>query len=337
MTIYELAKELNMTPSMVSRAFNPDGKINEEKRKLVLETAKKYNFSPNKFASRLSMRAIKIGILIRSGFKINADKMIAGIKSAYEMHKDYKIKYEITVFEAGQKQLSDYEKVLLKYAKYDGIIVAGLSSKKYTPLLKKIYGINKNIVQVHGINNDVEHLFASKHSEETAANLAAEFLYNCLKFSDKKDVVLFTGDMESSVHRSAEAFFKNACHKFGLNILECVDMKDSADCLRAVVPQIFNKHDVKGVYITSGVSAPLCKYLEEKELSIPLVGFDTYSEIKDYLEKGVFSATIAQNIGNQMQIAFDALVKYIIKGETFGKIIYTDVQLVLKSNMHQFD
>ena len=41
-TIYTLAKELNMTPSMVSRAFNPDAKINEDKRTIVLKTAKKY-------------------------------------------------------------------------------------------------------------------------------------------------------------------------------------------------------------------------------------------------------------------------------------------------------
>lgn len=336
-TIYELAKELNMTPSMVSRAFNPNGKINEEKRKLVLETAKKYNFSPNKFASRLSMRTIRIGILIRSGFKINSDKMVSGIKSAYELLKDYKIKYDITVFQAGQTKLQEYEEVLLKYAEYDGIIVAGLSSRKYTPIIKKAYKINKNIVHVHGVNTEADYLFASKHSEETAANLAGEFLYNSLKYSDKKGVVLFTGDRESSVHLSAEKFFKNACEKFGLNILESVDMKDDAELLKSLVSGIFQKYDVKGIYITSGVSAPLCKYLEENKLDIPLVGFDTYSEIKEYLEKGIFSATIAQNIGAQMENAFELLVKYIINGEKCDKTVYTDVQLVLKSNMHQFE
>ena len=40
-----IAKELNMTPSMVSRAFNPEAKVSEEKRQIVLETAKKYHFS----------------------------------------------------------------------------------------------------------------------------------------------------------------------------------------------------------------------------------------------------------------------------------------------------
>ena len=50
-TIYTLAEELNMTPSMVSRAFNPDARISEDRRAIVLDTAKKYGFSPNKFAS----------------------------------------------------------------------------------------------------------------------------------------------------------------------------------------------------------------------------------------------------------------------------------------------
>lgn len=83
-TIYTLAEELNMTPSMVSRAFNPDARISENNRKIVLETAKKYAFSPNKFASRLSMEAVRIGVLINSRFQINTDKMISGIKEAHE-------------------------------------------------------------------------------------------------------------------------------------------------------------------------------------------------------------------------------------------------------------
>ena len=81
-TIYTLAKELNMTPSMISRAFSPNGKISEKKRKLILEAANKYGFTPNKFASRLSMKNVRIGILINSRFPVNTDKMIAGIESA---------------------------------------------------------------------------------------------------------------------------------------------------------------------------------------------------------------------------------------------------------------
>ena len=97
MTIYTLAAELNMTPSMVSRAFNPNARISEEKRRLVLETAQRYQFSPNRHASRLSMKPIRLGILLCSRFQVNTDKMIAGIREAHEALRDFKIDYEITV------------------------------------------------------------------------------------------------------------------------------------------------------------------------------------------------------------------------------------------------
>ena len=55
------------------------------------------------------------------------------------------------------------------------------------------------------------------------------------------------------------------------------------------------------------------------------------------MEKGIISATIAQNVASQMENAFETLVKNLITGEVCPKILYTDIQLVLKSNMHQFD
>ena len=67
------------------------------------------------------------------------------------------------------------------------------------------------------------------------------------------------------------------------------------------------------------------------------IAFDTYEDIKFYMNKGIISATIAQNVGDQMKKAFESLVKHLISGEECPKTMYTDVQLVLKSNMHQFD
>ena len=130
-TIYTLAKELNMTPSMVSRAFNPEARISEEKRQIVLEAAKKYNFSPNKFASRLSRKTVRIGILINSKFQITTDNMILGIKEAHENMKDYKIRYDISVLHSSQKTDEEIRTILDQYKCYDGIILTGMSSDRY--------------------------------------------------------------------------------------------------------------------------------------------------------------------------------------------------------------
>ena len=117
------------------------------------------------------------------------------------------------------------------------------------------------------------------------------------------------------------------------------DMKDDADYLRSLLPRVFGKYKEKvdGIYITSGVSLELCRYIEENGLDIPLVAFDTYGEIKRYMEKGIISAAISQNVTKQMKVAFEALVRHIMTGKEYPPVLYTDVNLMLKSNMHQFD
>lgn len=338
-TIYTLAKELNMTPSMVSRAFNPEGKINEEKRKLVLETAKKYNFSPNRLASRLSMKPAKIGIFIRSRFKVNSDKMLRGIEKAYDGLKDYKITYDITLRNPKTEPDFDYEAGLMKYKDYDGVIVAGLGFEKYTNALNVLYSVNKNLVQVQSVNENAECLFASKHSEEISSNLAAEFLHNCLKRNERKNILLFTGDKKNTQHVLSEKFFEKACSDRGLTVIESVSMLDDEIYFEKLLSGFTDsqKSKIDGIYITSGFSAPLCRYMEKTGWDVPLVAFDIQKSTKEYLEKGVISAVINQNISLQMESAFTNLAKHIISEEECPKTIYTDIDLVLKSNMHQFE
>ena len=93
---------------------------------------------------------------------------------------------------------------------------------------------------------------------------------------------------------------------------------------------------VDGVYTTSGISEALCRYLDENKVDAAFVAFDTHEAVRRYMKKGVVCAAIDQNVTQQMACAFEGLVKHIISGEKCEKVIYTDVQLVLKSNMHQF-
>ena len=73
-------------------------------------------------------------------------------------------------------------------------------------------GIDK-IVQVQTINEDARYLFASKHREKIAAELAAEFLYSCLKGRKSKNILLITGSEESMLHSNAETAFSECLQK----------------------------------------------------------------------------------------------------------------------------
>ena len=338
-TIYTLAKELNMTPSMVSRAFNPNARVSDEKRKIVLDTAKKYDFSPNRFASRLSMKVVRIGVLINNKFQVNTDKMILGLKSAHEELKDYKIQYDVTVLDPSKYSSEGMRQNLKLYKEYDGIIISGMSSAKYTDFINELYGVTSNVVQVQAVNQNARCLFASKHNEETAANLAAEFLCNCLKKAVRRNILLFTGDLNSTLHQNAMAAFKNSCAAKGLDLLSVVDMKDNEEYFEKILPTVFEQYgdQVDGIYITSGLSLPLCRYLEQNNIDLSFIAFDIYEDIKRYLEKGIVTATVSQNVTVQMKTAFKLLVKHIIIGEKCPDVVHTDVQLVMKSNMYQFN
>ena len=260
-------------------------------------------------------------------------------KSAYEKLKDYKVRYDVTVLDTTKSKLEDYKKTLSKYKNFDGIILSGMSTSRYTELINDVYKVNKNIVQVQSTNKEASYLFESRHNEEISSFLAAEFLYNCLRRSDSKNILLFTGDKKSTLHSASEIAFKNSCSQFGLNLLDSIDMMDDEDYLEKIIPDVFLKYGKKadGIYITSGLSAPICRYLEKNALDIPFVAFDTYEVIKTYMQKGIVSAAIAQNVAGQMETAFEELVRYLIMGTAPQKTLYTDVQIVLKGNMHQFD
>lgn len=66
-TIYDIAKELNVTVSTVSRALSGFPAISDTTRKAVVDMAKKLNYSPNKLASALkSGKTHIIGVIVPS-------------------------------------------------------------------------------------------------------------------------------------------------------------------------------------------------------------------------------------------------------------------------------
>lgn len=334
-TIYSLADELNMTPSMVSRAFNPNAKIAKDKRALVLDTAAKYGFVPNKFASRLSMKTIKIGILLYYKAEHLKEEMVLGIKDSYNNLKDYKIEYTLKCISAQEKKPSECEQDLLSFSKFDGVILSGFSSNICKPMLECFYEKNPNIVFLQSICEDTNYLFASKHDEILASELAAEILANRLFHSERKNILLFTGDQTSSVHdRAKKAFFK-AAGEHSLNILDCIDMQDRESVLAKLSEDVLEKHknQFDGIYITSGNCISLCETVRRKNISTSLVTFDIFSRLYSYIEDNTICASIFQNVRAQASTAFLTLCNHIINNNGVEKIIYTPVSPIFKSTL----
>ena len=64
-TIVDIAHELDISPSTVSRALNGIGRMNSETRQQILDLAKKWDYHPNPHAQRLKkVKTSTIGLII---------------------------------------------------------------------------------------------------------------------------------------------------------------------------------------------------------------------------------------------------------------------------------
>ena len=80
-TINDIAQELNVTPSTVSRALNGHPRISEETKELVKATAKKMGYQVNGVASALrSGRTYTIGVIVPTADRSFFGSIVRGIE-----------------------------------------------------------------------------------------------------------------------------------------------------------------------------------------------------------------------------------------------------------------
>ena len=87
-TIYDIAKELNISAATVSRALNNNPKISQSTCKLVMETATRMNYKQNKLALALrSGKSNNIGVIVPRIDSNFFASIIRGIEEELYPHK----------------------------------------------------------------------------------------------------------------------------------------------------------------------------------------------------------------------------------------------------------
>ncbi len=120
-TIYDIAKKLNITAASVSRALNNNPKISDKTRKLVQETAAIMNYKPNRLAMALkSGKSNNVGVIVP---KINSNffsSIIRGIEDEL-----FPQGYHVIIcqtYESGNREIENINALL--NAQVDGIFMS---------------------------------------------------------------------------------------------------------------------------------------------------------------------------------------------------------------------
>ena len=152
-TIVDLARELNVSKSTVSRALKNHPSIGEITKKAVHELAKKYNYHPNDIASSLSKRSTKtIGVIVPLLSHYYFSTVISGIEELA-----YKAGYKVIICQSAES----YEREVivsqtLLSSKVDGLLVSVSRETKNSDHFKIFQQKNIPVIFFDRICPDIE-------------------------------------------------------------------------------------------------------------------------------------------------------------------------------------
>ena len=120
-TIVDIANELDVSPSTVSRALNGIGRMNAETRQEILDLAKKWGYHPNPHAQRLkNVKTFTIGLIIPELTHHFYSRIVKGVDSVLD-----EIGYQQIICvsnEEFEKEKAAAEALL--NARVDGLLIA---------------------------------------------------------------------------------------------------------------------------------------------------------------------------------------------------------------------
>jgi len=151
-TIKQMARDLNLGISTVSRALHDSHEISEETKKRVVAYARKLNYIPNPIA--LSLRAKRnrsIGILISQFNNPFCSQVVHGMESAF-----YKEGYQVSIVQTNESTEKEAKALQYLSSRVDGLLVSISSETKNTDHFKDLYEKGMPIVFYDRVCRDIQ-------------------------------------------------------------------------------------------------------------------------------------------------------------------------------------
>lgn len=198
-TIKEIAKMANVSPSTVSHVLNNTAKISGETKERVMKVVRQYNYKPNSIAKSLKMKKTNIiGVITEDITVFNTPEIINGINEYVEKCDYHMILNNIMLFKKignNYKDTSKYSKLIsgvtdiLLSKQVEGIIYVGSHCRDVTDL---IVNLDIPIIFTYCYSTNTFHI-SINYDDEAAAYEITKYL---IRMNHKK-IGLITGRMDS--------------------------------------------------------------------------------------------------------------------------------------------
>ncbi len=265
-TIKDIAQQLKLSPSTVSRALRGSGDINAETRELVRQVAEELQYSPNPIALSLKEKRSKIiGVIVPEIANTFCSATIAGIEDIA-----YQRGYHVMIFQSHETYEREVASVrLLASRRIEGLIISmSAQTRQYDHLLE----MNAPLVMFDRVNEAIpSHKVVV--NDRAGAFRGVEHLLG----QGFRRIAFVSMAPWLSVTQNRLKGYEDALHKHGMQLQEkwIVQTEDMETAIRG----LFSGPDQPDAVFFAVERAALCcqKVLKEQGLRIPedvaLAGF----------------------------------------------------------------
>ncbi|MDX9696058.1 MAG: LacI family DNA-binding transcriptional regulator [Bacteroidales bacterium] len=319
-TIKDIAKELHISPSTVSRALKDHPDINPQTKKNVQDLAKKMNYKPNKVALSLLQQESKIiGVIIPEIIHHFFSTVISGIEKVAN-----DAGYHIIICQSNESYLKEVENVqALLSSNIDGFII---SMAKTTTRFDHFKDIEEVGVPVVFFDRPCEEIKADRVIVEDyigAYNATMHLIENKCK-----NIVHLAGPQNLAIGIDRRNGFINALKEKRYPIHDyTIQYCDSFNHAQKLVPELLHVHpEIDGIFaVNDETAAGSMIAIKKLNKNIPadiaisgftnsFISFMTDPELTTVDQKGYeMGMSAAQLLVNRMQSVedFDPVTKVL--------------------------
>jgi LacI family transcriptional regulator len=274
-TLKDIANELGVSISTVSKALNDSFEISIETKKRIQDYAKLNNFKPNTLAVSLqTQRSKTLGIIIPNMLNHFFAMAFSGIEKVANQ-RGYKIITCITN-ESYQKELETMD-LLANGSDIDGFILSISKETEKKHEFKHFIDIIEDGIPIVMFDRAADEITCDKVivNDEEGAFQAVNHLID----SDCKNIAFISTMPGYAIGKLRKEGYLRALKQSSINVDEemMVEIEDSKQ-YEEVIEKLFDKKKIDGVLATNELSAiTAMKVAQQKGLSIPrdisVIGF----------------------------------------------------------------
>lgn len=262
-TIVDIANELDISPSTVSRALNGIGRMNEGTRQQILGLAKKWGYHPNPHAQRLkNVNTSTIGLIVPELTHHFYSQIVKGVDSVLDAHGYQQI---ICVSNEEYEKERNAASTLLN-ARVDGLLVALSNETKDYKHIQELIDNEIPVVFLDRMCEDIEAPYVMTDDFE-GAKMATNYLIDL----GSKNIVFVKGPENISTSFGRLMGYKEALriHEISVNERFIIEHKNP-EHLKDSLNQILSANEIDGLLAHSDYHAFMAmEVLRSAGYSIP--------------------------------------------------------------------